>query len=85
DIKKNKYYSVSVDSSPDISHVDQLAFVIRTVTKDGNPVERFLGFKNNVGHKAEQLINSLLNALRTWDIDIKDCRGQSFDNASNMS
>jgi hypothetical protein len=37
------------------------------------------------GHSAEQLTQSLLNFLKANDIDIKDCRGQSYDNASNMS
>ena len=30
-IKKSKYYSVSVDSTPDISHVDQLTIVVRYI------------------------------------------------------
>ena len=38
-----KYYSISVDSTPDVSHVDQLTFTVRYV-KDSDPVERFLQF-----------------------------------------
>ena len=41
EIKTAKYFSISVDSTPDIAHVDQLTVVIRYVLKDG-PVERFL-------------------------------------------
>ena len=37
------------------------------------------------GHSAEQLAQSLLDYLKENDIDIKDCCGQSYDNASNMS
>uniref|UniRef100_A0A0B7BVG9 DUF4371 domain-containing protein n=1 Tax=Arion vulgaris TaxID=1028688 RepID=A0A0B7BVG9_9EUPU len=37
------------------------------------------------GHTAEQLAQSLLDFLKENGIDIKDCRGQSYDNASNMS
>lgn len=44
EIKVAKYYSVCIDSTPDISHVDQLSMVLRYVRCDGNPVERFLGF-----------------------------------------
>lgn len=41
EVKSAKYFSVSVDSTPDISHVDQLTFIIRYVSKDGHPTERF--------------------------------------------
>lgn len=39
DIKSAKYFSVIVDSTPDISHTDQLSFVLRYVGKDGLPIE----------------------------------------------
>lgn len=43
ELKVAKYYCVPIDSTPDISHVDQLAIVICYVKDDG-PVERFLTF-----------------------------------------
>ncbi|GBP20613.1 hypothetical protein EVAR_93727_1 [Eumeta japonica] len=79
-----KYYSVSLDSTPDISHVDQLTLIVRYVLPSG-PVERFVKFLDMEGHTAEQLAQSLLDFLSESGIDIKDCRGQSYDNASNMS
>ena len=45
ELKSVKYFSVNVDSSPDISHVDQLTCVLRYVLPDG-PVERFVSFLN---------------------------------------
>lgn len=51
DIKTAKYFSIIVDSTPDISNVDQLTFVIRYVAPDGSPNERFLTFIPNSGHK----------------------------------
>lgn len=70
--------------TPDLSHVDQLTFVIRYV-KDRIPVERFLKFIPIKGHKSEYLAETILFFLENHDIAIKDCRGQSYDNASNMS
>lgn len=84
EVKKYKYYSVSLDSTPDISNVDQLTLTVRYVLPSG-PVERFVKFLDMEGHSAEQLAQSLLDFLKENDIDIKDCRGQSYDNASNMS
>lgn len=84
EIKQCKYFSIVVDSTPDISHVDQLSFVLRYV-KDGTPVERFLRFLPKVGHKSENMEDAVLSFLENLGIDIKNCRGQSYDNASNMS
>jgi len=30
EIQKAKYLAISVDSTPDLSHIDQLTFIVRT-------------------------------------------------------
>lgn len=84
ELKAAKYFSISIDSTPDLSHVDQLTFFVRYV-KDGVPVERFLQFFPIKEHKAEYLTETVLKFLENYDIPIKNCRGQSYDNASNMA
>lgn len=84
ELKSAKYYSISVDSTPDLSHVDQLTFIVRYV-KDGQPIERFLQFLPMDEHNAQYLADTILNFFESLDIPIKDCRGQSYDNAANMS
>lgn len=84
EIQKAKYFSISVDSTPDVSHTDQLAFCIRYV-KNKAPVERFLRFISIEQHTAEYLTDIVTDFLNEKHIDIMDCRGQSYDNASNMS
>ena len=79
-----KYYSVSVDSTPDNSHTDQLTCVIRYV-EAGGPVERFLTFLDSRGHTGQKVALALLEFLTEIDIDIENCRGQTYDNAANMS
>jgi len=85
EIKEAKYFSISIDSTPDISHVDQLSFIFRYVQNNGSPVERFLGFLPNSGHKSEELADAVFLVLESHGLDINNCRGQSYDNASNMS
>ena len=83
EVPPSKYLSVSVDSTPYLTHVDQLTTIIRYVV-DGKPVERFLTFHRMISHTAEAIATTLLEYLERETIDFQDCRGQSYDNASNM-
>ncbi|XP_050064849.1 uncharacterized protein LOC126553777 [Aphis gossypii] len=49
------------------------------------PVERFLKFIPIKEHKSEYLAETIFSFLQKHDIPIKDCRDQSYDNASNIS
>ena len=51
----------------------------------GKPTERFLEFLNMKGHSAVDMESSILDYFDKHTIDISNCRGQSYDNASNMS
>ena len=83
-VKKSKYYSISLDSTPDAAHIDQLTLVLRYMEKDG-PVERFVTFMANKGHGAQEMFKALMEFLKIHDLDLGNCRGQSYDNASAMS
>lgn len=85
EVQSAKYFGVIVDSTPDIAHVDQLTIIIRYLRDNGEIVERFLEFLPNTGHKAKDIEDALLKSLENNSLDIMNCRGQSYDNASNMS
>lgn len=86
EIKKSGYFSVSIDSTPDISHMDQLTIIVRYIQEDGFPVERFLGFIEVESHTGESLANQLWDFLSIeCGLDMSKLRGQSYDNAANMS
>ncbi|XP_067130448.1 zinc finger MYM-type protein 1-like [Centruroides vittatus] len=84
EIKEAKFYSLIIDSTPDISHVDQLTVIICYVLPSGIK-ERFLGFLPIFSHTGEKLEKVILEFLNNIDLDITNCRGQSYDNAFNMS
>ncbi|XP_065684519.1 uncharacterized protein LOC105845816 isoform X1 [Hydra vulgaris] len=66
EIKKAKYFAVSVDSTPDISHVDQLNIIFRYITSKG-PVERFVTFIPTEEHTGEGLATKLLDSTSRWN------------------
>ena len=84
DIKTAKYFSIPVDLSPVIAHVNQLRVVIRYVLK-GGPVERFLIFIPMFSHTGVEIAKIVLQLLDEHGINIIDCRGQTYDNAANIS
>ena len=77
-------YSIIVDSTLDVAHVDQLSLVVRYI-ENGKPVERLAGFTPIKSHKSEPLISDILETLKALTLDIDLYRGQTYDNASNMS
>ncbi|XP_065664834.1 uncharacterized protein LOC136086465 [Hydra vulgaris] len=83
-IKKAKYWEITVDSTPDISYVDQLS-VIFCYYLYGHVYERFFCFLQTKSHDGISLIIDILDLLERYDTDITNCRGQAYDNASNMS
>ena len=82
-VKKSKYYSISLDSTPDAAHTDQINLVLRYMERDG-PVERFVTFMANKGQRAQDMFDALMEFLDSHCLDIRNCRGQSYDNASAM-
>lgn len=76
EINESKYFSIIIDSTPDISKTDQLTVVIRYITATGKSKERFLAFLPSVGHKGEQMEYSLIKKFNELGIELKNCRGQ---------
>ncbi|CAB4056462.1 unnamed protein product [Lepeophtheirus salmonis] len=83
EVKTAQYYSVSEDSTPNLSHADKLTAILQYVLPEG-PVERFLTFISIYIHTGEQLACYLTNFLEEHKVDIGPCRGQSYGNVNNM-
>lgn len=94
EIKDAEFYSFIIDTTQNISKVDQLSQVLRYVTilKDHNETptevkinERFLGFLAVHDHGALAIENEIVKLLESKSISIHKCRGQGYDGASAMS
>lgn len=87
-IKQAKYFCMIFDSTPDISHKDQTSQIIRYVVIDDSEVkvvESFIDFVETKGKTAEEITNMILTKLENDGLDIKNCRGQAYDNAAVMA
>ena len=68
ELKSAKFYSVSVDSTTDVIHSDQLTFIVRYVLPTG-PKERFLRFLPMIGHTGQVIAEMILSFLEKYGID----------------
>lgn len=84
-IKIAKYFSISFDSTPDVAHTDLLTFILQYVSQEGCIEECFLKFLPITSHTGDSLCTSVLTALQEMEINFDNCRGQRYDNGSNMS
>ena len=95
DIRDAPYFSIMLETTQDISKVDQLGIVIKYLTlmednQDGASVpvckinERFLGFVELNDQTAKGIETQLNAFLLQYDLPMSKCRGQCYDGAATM-
>lgn len=84
EVQNAKYWGLILDSTPDISHVDQLSVVFRYYL-NSKVYERFFCFLQIKSHKGRSISDNVLDLLAEHEIKIENCRAQTYDNARNMS
>ncbi len=94
EINKAPFYSIIMDTTQDLSKIDQLSQVYHYVTVVKNDMdiatdiqinEVFLGFEATVGSSASELENKILGSVEKNGLDLSKCHGQGYDGAANMS
>ncbi|KAG1686697.1 Elongation factor 1-delta [Nymphon striatum] len=90
DIRKNKYYAILIDSTPDLGHREQLSQVIRFVdvdfqTKKVAIKESFLGYIEIHSKDAASLEKVIVDRLKSDERPLANCRAQCYDNAAVMT
>ena len=89
EIKDVKYFTIMLDSIPDIGHKEQVLEIFRYVHVDENrkvkTKEVFLGLFRVDIKDAGSLVNKILQKLEQNKIPLIDCRGQTYDNTAVMA
>ena len=88
EVREAKYFAIMCDSTPDISHTDQMTLIVRYVTVKNNIAQvkkSFLNFFPLNGKTAAEIFLSILDELKLNNLDVMMCRGQGYKNASTMS
>ena len=80
-IRKNGFFAIMCDEYTDVSNKEQFSFCIRTVNEQLIVDEAFLGYYEIANIKSETIVKDIL--LR-FGLEITKCRGQAYDDASNM-
>ncbi|KAL4150140.1 hypothetical protein QTP88_003974 [Uroleucon formosanum] len=87
-----KYFMIIMDCTPDIGHSEQLGILLRIVHMDeeneySTPTiqEYFLDFITVDSTTGLNLSDVLMKQLKLYIINIENCRGQAYDNGSNMT
>ena len=87
-IKCAPFWSVILDTTSDVTRVDQLSVIIRWVYIGGDKfeiVESFLGFVEVTDADARGLVDTTKNYLKGLVLTFSKLRGQGYDGASVMS
>ena len=79
-------WSVITDTTPDASHTDQLAVVVRYVSSDSNfPTERLVDIKNINDKTGDGQAQAIISSLDRNKLDKDGITFQSYDYTSSMS
>ncbi|KAL4152763.1 hypothetical protein QTP88_000596 [Uroleucon formosanum] len=85
ELKDAKFFSVSMDSTFDLSRKEQISFIVRYVTACGNVSERLLALHDSPITTGEQMFKIFELICKELNLDwINYLVGQSYDGAQNM-
>ena len=83
-VRDRKFFTIMADEGTDISNIEQLSFCTRSVDDDLNVSEDFMGYYELKNIKSETIINAIKDILVIYHLSLENCRGQTYDGASNM-
>ena len=83
-VRERRFYSMMADEGTDVSNAEQLSFCVRSVDDNLNVDEYFLGFYELDNIRSATIVKAIKDILLRCSLNLTDCRGQTYDGASNM-
>ena len=84
-IHECKAWALIADTTPDVSHHEQLSICVRIVDRVGYCSEHLFCCKRAPGATAQQLYDTIVDAFKSRGVTFDKIVAQTYDEASNMS
>src|SRR6185437_6491912 len=84
EVKRARMFSVQVDTTQDVSVLDQLAIVLRYVDDQANVQERLIRLAVAYETTGQAFYTQLQQEFEQLGLNLKNIIGCSFDGAANM-
>ena len=83
-IFQSRFFAIMCYEYTDVGNKEQLSFCIRWVKYQLTIHEDFIAFYEVRDIKSDTIVNAIKDILMHLQLSLNDCRGQTYDGASNM-
>lgn len=84
-VRKADVFSVIMDETTDLAHLEQIAVVVRYCDEDFNAFERLISVAESPTVTGEHLAEVLLSSLKRFQLETHKLCAQTYDGAASMS
>ena len=85
EVKKAEIYSLAADTTPDISHKDQISLIIRYVDETFKVYERLVMISEISGKTGSEFAAKVVDMLQQLELPTSGIRFQCYDTTASMS
>ena len=84
-VQESLFFGIIVDETADVSQIEQMFLCLRSVNKDVNIHEYFVGLYSLQKCTSAAIMSAIKDVMLRFSLLINNCRSQCFDGAASMS